>query len=158
MISVLFVCFGNICRSPALHGFFEALIKKNHKQDAYHVESCGIGAHFAGQDMDARMQKMSEKKGVHFNHKVVTFEGAFFSAYDYIFVVTNEIKHYLEESAPEKTSEKISLATHFSKYYKDEEIPDPYYGGDDGFEKVLNMVEDSVEGIFEHLESSQTKK
>ncbi|MCH9630685.1 MAG: putative low molecular weight protein-tyrosine-phosphatase [Chlamydiia bacterium] len=155
MISVLFVCFGNICRSPALHGFFEERIKKSKKQSDYHVESCGIGAHFAGSDMDARMSKVSEKRGVYFSHKAITFEDAFFSAYDYIFVVTNEIKEYLQESAPKGACEKIYLATHFSKHYKDEEIPDPYYGGEGGFEKVLNMVEDSVDGILEHLESSK---
>lgn len=152
MISVLFVCFGNVCRSPALQGFLEKHIRDHGKENEFHVESCAVGAHFVGQNVDPRMKAFAKKRGVELDHKAIIFDEAFFNAYDYIFVVTDEILQYVKESAPNKAAaDKVMLATCFSKQYKDKDIPDPYYGGEGGFDYVFDIIEESAEAIYQHL-------
>lgn len=157
MISVLFVCFGNICRSPALQACLQNLLKNKNISNSFHVESCGVGGHFVGSPVDSRMKKMAEKRGLVLEHTAIVFQDVFYLDYDYIFVVTKEIKQYLEEGAPDQASRgKIYLSTHFSKRFKDHDLPDPYYGGEGRFDLVFDMIEDSVEGILEFLEQKKT--
>ena len=145
MKSILFVCMGNICRSPALQATLETL------SDEFHVESCGMGSWFLGEEADKRMRHAAHSRVIEINHKAQIFQQSFFEIFDYIFAVDQNILDELQSMAPNKS--KIYLATHFSEKYKDQDIPDPYYLGNAGFEHVMDMIEDSCKGILNHISS-----
>ena len=150
MNSILFVCVGNICRSPALKGVLEHLLKK--KDIAAYVESCGLQATFLGNSPDRRMQDVAEKHGVALENKAKIFEMSYFDQFDAIFCVTEEVLNAVQHMAHTSVHrQKVYLATHFSKLYKDEPIPDPYYNGDEGFKYVWSIIEDSCQGILDHF-------
>lgn len=152
MKGILFVCIGNICRSPSLHGFLEDLLKKKGLNDLFHIESCAIDSYHIGENVDKRMQSAAFQRNVHLSHKAILLEPAFFYAFDYIFAATKEIKTYLEELSPnDQCMQKIYLATHFSKKFKDQDIPDPYFGKERGFEQVLDIIEECCDGILKAI-------
>lgn len=151
MPSVLFVCLGNICRSPAAEGILRHLAAKDAIKELV-VESCGIGAWHVGQLPDERMRHASKNRGFYLESRAQQFTYAFYDRFDLILAADREVLNALIQHAqlPEHKT-KIKLITHFSSCYPDEEIPDPYYRGDSGFEQVLDMIEDSCHGILEHL-------
>jgi len=116
------------------------------------VDSCGMGDWHLGASPDKRMTDASMTRGIPMRGRAKLFQLDFFEKFDYIFVVDNEILHRLYHHAdtPAKKA-KLKLITEFSEVYKGEEIPDPFYRGEEGFEHVLDMLEDSCRGILEHL-------
>lgn len=151
MPSVLFVCLGNICRSPAAEGVLRHMAAKESLNELS-IESCGLGSWHIGQLPDERMQIASKNRGIHLNSRAQLFTHAFYSRFDLILAADKQILNDLLQNVPQpKYKDKIHLITHFSVCYQDEEIPDPYYQGDAGFEQVLDMIEDSCQGILEHL-------
>lgn len=146
--SILFVCMGNICRSPTLEAVLrhEALKRKVD----IHVDSCGIGWSHLGERSDLRSFEVAKKRGILIDHRAQQFQDAFFDAYDLIFAVDQDILEQLKERSPPNTH-KIKLATEFSKRYKGESIQDPYYMSASGFEDVLNIALECCEGILNHL-------
>lgn len=154
MISILCVCQGNICRSPALQGCLQKLIDEHKKTEKYYVDSCGLHSFFRGQQMDQRAKKAAEKKGFSISHIAREIEIIDFSTFDYILPVTKEIKQSLYYLAPdEKSKKKIYLATHFSTLYKDRDIEDPYSGGERGFDEMIEILYESATSLFEYLEN-----
>ena len=147
MNSFLFVCVGNICRSPALEGMLEHLLRE--KGRAAYVESCGLHATFLGNPPDRRMQEVAQKHGVTLKNQAKIFESAFFDQFDAIFCVTADVLSAIRSMAhsPEH-HKKILMATHYSKLHCDDPIPDPYFNAD-GFENVWTIVEDACRGIIE---------
>lgn len=117
-----------------------------------HIESCGLGDWHKGKLPDERMREASKKRGLLLNSRAQKFEHAFFERFDLILVADNKILNelYRHASTPEEKA-KIHFITHFSPCYRDQEIPDPYYEGEAGFEHVLDMLEDSCEGLISHL-------
>jgi protein-tyrosine phosphatase len=159
MISVLFVCRGNICRSPALQAVLESIVQKNGKQDDYMIDSAGIDKWFLGDDPDSRMQHVANKEGIVLRHKAKVFEDNDFYQHDYIFAVNHDIYAYLLSIVPtKKMQNKIYMATDFSEKHKDKEIADPYYGSKPNFEKVFTMIKETAQSIYEHLEKQIEKK
>ena len=153
-VNVLFVCMGNICRSPAAEGVLKHLLKQNPSLNVY-VESCGIGDWHIGQAPDFRIQQASKARGIALTGVAQQFKSHFLDQFDYILVSDKEILKYLYRAAktPEQKG-KIFLMTEFSTVYKGEEIPDPFYQGDIAFELVLDMLEDSCHGLLEHIRST----
>ncbi|MEI8364990.1 MAG: low molecular weight protein-tyrosine-phosphatase [Parachlamydiaceae bacterium] len=149
--SVLFVCLANTCRSPAAEGVLRHLAEKQ-GLDCY-VESCGVGAWNVGQLPSEKMREATQKRGIHLASRSQQFDPQFFDRFDLILVadreVLNELYHYAK--TPQHKG-KIHLITHFSSAYKDQVIPDPYYGGEAGFEHVLDMIEDSCHGIIKEIQ------
>lgn len=152
MPAVLFVCLGNICRSPAAEAILRHLAAQNPNFANLHIESCGLGDWHIGQLPDARMREAAKTRGLTLATRAQRFRPSFFERFDYILAADREILNdlYHHAQTPEQKA-KIHLITAFSHTYKDEEIPDPYYGGDAGFELVLNMLEDSCEGLLEQI-------
>lgn len=151
-IKVLFVCMGNICRSPAAEGILRHLSKevKNFKIE---VASCAIGHWHVGQSADSRMILASQARGILLEGKAQQFQPSFFEEYDYILAADQEVFFHLSRFArKEQDKTRIFYMTEFSKEYKGLDIPDPYYGGEEGFEKVLNMLEESCFSLIAHLE------
>lgn len=153
MVSILFVCLGNICRSPAAEGMLRHMAQKNDLE--LHIESCGLGDWHLGRLPDERMREASKKRGIILSSRAQVFHPTFFERFDLILVADNKILNelYRYVTTPDSKA-KIHFITHFSGCYKDQEIPDPYYQGEAGFEHVLNMIEDSCEGLLEHLKNS----
>lgn len=158
MTSVLFVCLGNICRSPAAEGFLRHLAVKN-PQLNLRISSCGLGSWHEGNLPDIRMQEASMRRGVILSSRAKQFYPEFFDNFDYIFAADNKVLEALYHLAREsKDKAKVHLITAFSKTYRNQEIPDPYHGGEAGFEHVLDILEDSCEGLIEHLKNCELSK
>ena len=154
-IKILFVCMGNICRSPSAEAVFTSLVKNNGQSKKFEIDSAGTIAYHAGESPDKRMQSHAVKRG----YKLTGFSRKFnpftdFDHFDMIIGMDNENVHSLKQMARNQNDlDKIHLMTDFSKEWSYEEIPDPYYGGEEGFELVLDLLEDSCEGLLEEIKN-----
>lgn len=153
MPSVLFVCLGNICRSPAA----ECLLRKLAREQGISnlvVASCGMSTWNIGSPADARMSRSAEARGLTLDTRAKVFVPSFFDDFDWILAVDEDIVEALSRAASnDKQRSKVHLITRFSKRYANQPIPDPYHGGDQGFEDVLDMLEDSCQGFIDSLKS-----
>lgn len=149
MVSVMFVCLGNICRSPAGEGMLLHLVENGNYSIDLTVASSGIGDWHLGQLPDARMRRAAQERGITLSTRARLFKIEDFQEYDYILAadeeVLNDLYHYAESPGDKS---KVHLITVFSSSYKNEEIPDPYYGGRADFDLVLDMLQDACEGLL----------
>lgn len=154
-ISVLFVCMGNICRSPAGEGILKNLVQEDPTL-TLHIESCGIGDWHVGQPPDGRIQEASKSRGIILTGKAQQFHAGHLEQFDYILAADKEVLkclyHYAK--APDHKA-KIYLMTAFSSLHVGEEIPDPYYEPSGAFELVLDMLEDCCTGLLKHIRRQQ---
>lgn len=150
MKKVLFVCLGNICRSPAAEAVLKSMAEKKGLQDQLLITSCGIGDWHVGKPADSRMRKAATDRGIFINTKAKMFVPTFLEEFDYIFVADHEILEHLHRFAknPEEKA-KIHLMTAYSKSYAGQAVPDPYYEGVAGFDYVMDILEDSCAGFLE---------
>lgn len=156
MKAILFVCLGNICRSPAAEGVLRSMISQDPILKDMHIESCGLGDWHAGRLPDERMRMAAKERGVVLMSRAQSFQRHFFQRFDYILAADHEVIKVLYQHAKEPTDKaKIHLLTAFSATFKNEEIPDPYYQGDAAFELVLDMIEDACQGLIEHLKADR---
>jgi protein-tyrosine phosphatase len=151
MASVLFVCLGNICRSPAGEAVLRHLAEKNSISDL-HVRSCGMGDWHMGHLADERMREAAQSRGFSITSRSQQFRKEFLNEFDYILAADREVLNDLHRHAhtPEHKA-KIHLITAYSSGYKGEEIPDPYYRSGGAFDLVMDMIEDSCEGLLEEI-------
>lgn len=152
MKSILFVCIANICRSPALHATLKHLATKRGMADQLHIDSCGIGWVHLGERPDQRTFEAAKKRGILIDHRTQQFQDHFFDIFDSIVVeaVDEEIAEQLKAKSPQH-KDKIKMATDFSKKYKGQPIPDPYYMSPSGFDEVMDMIVDCCEGLLDSL-------
>lgn len=152
---ILFVCMGNICRSPAAEGVLKHLVQKDPSL-RIEVESCGIGDWHLGHAPDQRILEAAKARGIALTSRARQFTSEFFDHFDYILVADREVLKYLYHYAktPEQKA-KIILMTEFSSAYQGLEVPDPYYKAHGAFELVLDMLEDACEGLITHLKGKQ---
>jgi len=149
MISILMVCSGNICRSPALAAVLQKLVHEKGLADRIFIDSCAVTPSFLGAPADPRMVAAAHKRGVHIDHKAKIFEEAYFKIFDSIYAVDHEVlKTLLALASTDEERAKIHLATEFSAHYKDKEMPDPYFDGEAGFEQIMEMSEEIAQGII----------
>lgn len=152
MTAVLFVCLGNICRSPAAEAILRHQAIKDERTKELHIRSCGLGSWHLGHLPDARMQEVAKRRGINMFSRAQQFQAEFFDRFDYILAADNEVLNVLYQYAPNpEHKSKLHLITAFSSSYKGQEVPDPYYGGEAGFELVLDMLEDSCEGLLQQI-------
>lgn len=154
----MFVCLGNICRSPAGEGILRHIAKD--KGLDVRVESCGIGDWHAGQLPDQRMREAASDRGFTLSSRAKQFHPRFFDEFDLILALDREVLKDLYKFA--KTIEhkaKVHLATAFSTSYKDQDVPDPYYGNRADFDLVLDMMEDVCEELVsKKMDSESVRK
>lgn len=152
MVSILFVCLGNICRSPAAEGIMKHHVNNDPSGLEIHIESCGLGDWHVGNLPDPRMRDVAKNRGLILSSRAQEFKLSFFDRFDHILAADHKImKELYERTTNPEHKAKIHLITHYSVTYKDQEIPDPYYGGEAGFENVLNMIDDACLSILDHL-------
>ncbi|MDN3504131.1 MAG: hypothetical protein P0S95_00980 [Rhabdochlamydiaceae bacterium] len=151
MLKIAFLCVANICRSPAMHAVFEKLVKDNKLEDKIYVDSFAITTASIGSDVNSKMQRTLFKNNISFKHTAQYFDQDQFDFFDMILVATEEIALLLKERTSLKNQSKINLLTHYSKKFNDQDIPDPYCGGDEGFDKVFSIIEDSCIALFEKV-------
>jgi protein-tyrosine phosphatase len=152
---ILFVCLGNICRSPSAEAVFNGLISKMGISDRFIVDSAGISDWHIGESADKRMQKHAKKRGYILDSIARQFNPETdFDDFDMIIGMDYENVKSLKSMARNSSDiAKIHNMTQFSREFDYDEIPDPYYGGYEGFELVLDLLEDSCSGLLESVYS-----
>jgi protein-tyrosine phosphatase len=152
MIKILFVCMGNICRSPTAHGVFQRLIEQTGLGEEIKIDSAGTHAYHVGHPPDPRAQTVALRRGIDLSAlRARRFSFGDFEQYDYILAMDEDNLSVLRTTCPPEHSDKLRLFLDFAPELKINEIPDPYYGGAKGFERVLDLVEVASEGLLRHL-------
>ncbi|MCP5062706.1 MAG: low molecular weight phosphotyrosine protein phosphatase [Ignavibacteriae bacterium] len=149
MINILFVCMGNICRSPSGEAVMNKLIKRAKLENKIKCDSAGTIAHHEGEQADARMKRHALKRGFRLTSVARKFRNIDFENFDYIIAMDGaNYQDLLSFNKEGKCKEKVSMMTDYAKGDYSE-VPDPYYGGPDGFENVLDILEDSCTGLLD---------
>jgi protein-tyrosine phosphatase len=150
---ILFVCLGNICRSPAADGIMKALTESQGVDHLFDIDSAGIGSWHVGQLPDRRMREHGARRGYDFNHHARQVKPADFDRFDLI--LTMDDANFVEITGQALTDEErakvVPLARFLRHHPQAHDIPDPYYGGDAGFERVIALLEDACEGLLDEL-------
>lgn len=155
MIKVLFVCLGNICRSPTAHGVFQKMVVDRHLEPTFIIDSAGTAAWHIGKAPDSRSQTAAMNRSYDLSSlSARKVEVEDFENFDYIFAMDYENLYNLQAICPKPYLSKVCLFLSFSNLAEDE-VPDPYYGGSGGFEQVLDLVESASLGFLEHLKSER---
>lgn len=153
---VLFVCLGNICRSPAAEGIFKGLVKKQNLSDNITVDSAGTAGYHSGELPDARMRKHGSFRGYKFDSQARKFSVRDFDNFDIIVVMDDNNYDDVMRLAPDLESEKkVHRMVEFSRKFQHDHIPDPYYTGAEGFELVLNLLEDACKGLLDEIKKAE---
>ncbi len=148
---VLFVCLGNICRSPTAEGVFRQKAKARGVDVT--TDSCGTAAYHVGDPPDRRSAAAAKARGYPIDDlRGRQVEADDFETFDLILAMDKENLRNLRAIAPDHAAHKLRLFLSFAKSADSEEVPDPYYGGDEGFAHVLDLVEDASEGLLDWIE------
>jgi protein-tyrosine phosphatase len=153
--NILFVCLGNICRSPSAEAVMTNLLESNNLGAFVSVDSAGMIDYHEGEQADTRMKFYAEKRGYKLTHLARKFNpDTDFEKFDYIIAMDdNNFEEIKALDLDNKFTKKIYRMTDFSKNYDGTEIPDPYFGGREGFENVLDILEDATSGLLEKLKN-----
>jgi len=152
MIKILFVCMGNICRSPSGEAVMNSLILKNNLQDRVSCDSAGTIAYHTGEPADARMQRHATKRGYNLTSIARQIKLYDFERFNYIIAMDSEnYRNILALDPRGKYKQKVTLMMAYATQYPDKDVPDPYYGGEQGFEYVLDLLEDACLGLLKHI-------
>ncbi len=156
MVSVLFVCTGNICRSPTAEAVFRKMVREEGLEQAITVESAGITDYHEGQTADARAQQTACARGIHMEDiraRRVTAED--FTRFDYLLAMDRSHLQELQARGSRLSADvggtRIRLFMEFALAPAPSEVPDPYYGGDEGFARVFDMIETASWGLLEEI-------
>ena len=146
---------GNICRSPTAEGVFFALIKEQKVDAQFAIDSAGTHAYHQGEAPDLRAQKAAKDREVNLSHikaRKVIF--ADFEEFDYLLAMDDDNHQILMEACPDQFKHKVKYFLEYAPHLDTREVPDPYYGGKYGFERVLDMVEEASVGFLNSLKQS----
>ena len=151
-IKVLFVCMGNICRSPTAEVVFRDYVERAGLSDHIQIDSAGTHDYHIGEAADARTQLAARQRGYDMGRlRGRQVDPADFSRFDYVLAMDEGNLAILQRLRPQEATSHLGLFLEFARHHREREVPDPYYGGADGFERVLDMVEDAAEGLLQHL-------
>lgn len=152
-ISVLFCCMGNICRSPTAEAVFRARVEEAGLAQQILIDSVGTHDYHIGKPPDLRTQRAAKQRGYDMsNLRGRQVEVADFTRFDYVLAMDNANMAILHRLCPQPQRDRLGLFLQFASRHPQREVPDPYYGGEDGFERVLDMVEDGAEGLLIHIQ------
>jgi protein-tyrosine phosphatase len=155
---ILFVCMGNICRSPTAEGVMRSLVREAGLEDEFEIDSAGTGGWHVGNPPDARATESARRRGITLAGEARRVTREDFERYDLLLAADRENLAELRALAPnEESRSKVRLLREFdpdSEGAPDLDVPDPYYGGPDGFEEVLDQVEAACRGLLEHARTA----
>jgi len=153
-ISVLFVCLGNICRSPAAEAIFMKKIKEKGIEERFLVDSAGTGSWHVGKKADSRMRKAAKDRQINITSKARQISNNDFQKFNYILTMDDSnYKNVIGLKNRELYSDlcKVMKIQEFSNGFHEKEVPDPYFGGDESFDYVLDILTDSTSGFLDHV-------
>ncbi len=151
---ILFVCLGNICRSPAAEGLFKQKIKDRNLENLFIVDSAGTGGWHVGNLADPRMRETALLRGIELTSRSRKIEESDLYEFDHILVMDNDNLDAVKSLVQDKLhpiNSKIELILSYSQDSQLEEVPDPYYGGQNGFDKVLDLLDDAIDELIDSL-------
>lgn len=151
--SVLFICLGNICRSPLAEGVFRALAEERGVADRFHIDSAGTGGWHVGEPPDPRSTDVAREHGIALTGSARRVEASDLDEFDYLIVMDRQNERdvgHLQELYGDSAQLQL-LREYDAEAGGDLDVPDPYYGGSDGFDKVYRMVRRSCEGLLREL-------
>ena len=150
--SVLFVCMGNICRSPTAHGVFRQKVIDSGLSHLMEVDSAGTHNYHPNSPPDERSQRHAAKRGYDLTDlRARQIRADDFERFDLILVMDMDNLALVQEQCPQAHQHKVRRLTEFCLQHNSNVVPDPYYGGKTGFEDVLDLVEDACEGLIMHV-------
>jgi protein-tyrosine phosphatase len=159
MVRVLFVCLGNICRSPVSQGIFEELVRREGLQDEIEADSAGTHSYHVGHPPDQRAQRSASHRGLDIgSQRARRLSPEDCRKFDYILFMDEENRRLVEplcEGAGSRAEVRPFLD--YASQRAETEVPDPYYGGPEGFEYVLDLVEEASEGLLEDIRERHLK-
>lgn len=152
-VRVCFVCLGNICRSPTAEGVFRHLVQDAGLSTSIEIDSAGMGAWHAGEPPDPRSVEAAADRGIQLDSEARTFRVEDFAYFDYLIAMDRENQDELYALAPDTDArERIAMLRYFDPGADPgAEVPDPYYGGEGGFDTVLDLCEAACRGLLDHV-------
>ncbi len=152
MVKVLFVCMGNICRSPTADGVFRKMVDDQSLGHLIQVDSAGTHAYHVGEAPDPRAQEAAWRRGIDLSPlRARRVKATDFECFDYVLAMDDDNYQQLEIICPDGHGHKLRLFLDFATEMQEREVPDPYYGGVSGFEKVLDLIEAAAEGLLKDI-------
>ncbi len=153
-MKILFFCLGNICRSPTAHGVMRQMVQDAGLSHAIEVESAGTQNWHAGKAPDARSQAHALRRGYDLSDlRAMQLRPEHFAQYDLLLAMDTSNHANALAIAPPELAHKLRYFTDFCSQHKRKEVPDPYYGGEDGFAQVLDLIEDGCRGLLAHCQT-----
>ncbi len=152
MIQVLFVCLGNICRSPTAEGVFRDLVRREGLTDRIATDSCGTGGWHIGDPPDNRAIAEAERRGIELaDLRARRLHPNDFAVFDYVLGMDRKNLASLHSQCPPEFMDRVHLFLTFDAQARTQEVPDPYYGGPDGFRDVFDMIDAASNGLLAHI-------
>jgi len=152
-VKVLFVCMGNICRSPTAHGVFQSLVDEQELGESIQVDSAGTHSYHIGSPPDLRSQATAQSRGIDLTglhaRRFVTTD---FTEFNYLLGMDHANLADMLALKPDETSARVKLMLEYSDRFEQQEVPDPYFG-DDGFDQVFDMIDDAARGLLRDIRS-----
>ena len=153
-VRVLFVCMGNICRSPLAHGLFEHRVEEAGLSDRISIDSAGTHAYHVGEKPDPRSQQTAQSHGIDLSsQRARKVTGSDFEKFDYVVAMDRDNHAILSSQCPAEYSHKLKLFLEYAPQLSETEVPDPYYGGDSGFEHVYQLIDAAADGLMADIRS-----
>jgi protein-tyrosine phosphatase len=153
---LLFVCLGNICRSPSAENIMNHLIEQNHLESQILTDSAGTAGYHIGNPPDRRMAAAAMRRGIPLLGQARQFQKSDFDAFDLILAMDQANYQDILALDPQgKYWHKVKLMCDFCSIHNDSEVPDPYYGGSEGFNYVIDLLMDACEGLMQYVEKQK---
>lgn len=149
---VLFVCMGNICRSPAAEGVFRRKVQETGLNTRIEIDSAGTGGWHAGNPPDDRMTRAAARRGYELTGLARQVMASDFRQFDLVLIMDQQNRRDIRPFLPEGPDrDKLRMFCEFCTRFGDDEVPDPYYGGASGFDHVLDLLEDGCDNLLTHI-------